>query len=102
MTETTTVSFELSEGCARTELPATLWTDFVVDGRRIFIRTQRPVPLLGALCASALDKGVELHDIEVSAAGNLTRTSVPPPGRASSSRRPPAAWTRSAQEASPT
>ena len=102
MAHTTTVSFELSERSARTELPATLWTDFVVDGRRIFIRTQRPVPLLGALCASALDKGVELHEIEVTAAGSRTRTSVPPPGRSKRSKRPPAAWTRSAQDASPT
>jgi hypothetical protein len=102
MTRTTTISFEVSERAARTELPPNLWTDFVVDGHRIFIRTQRPVPLLGALCASAIDKGVELQDIEVVPLGSLTRTSAPPPGRSMSSKRPPAAWTRSAHEASPT
>jgi hypothetical protein len=101
MPQTTTVSFEVDERGDRTELPTNLWTDFVVDGRRIFIRTQRPVPLLGALCASAVDKGVELHDIEVTATGRRTRTSAPPPGRSVSSRRPPTAWTRSAQDASP-
>jgi hypothetical protein len=102
MTQATTISFDLSEGASRAELPTNLWTDFVVDGHRIFIRTRRPVALLGALCASAIDKGLELQDIEVAPVGSLTRTSVPPPGRSTSSRRPPAAWTRSAHEASPT
>jgi len=102
MTRTTTVSFEVDERSQRAEVPPALWTDFVVDGRRIFIRTQRPVRLLSALCESALAKGVDLQEIEVTATGSLARASVPPPGGSTSSRRPPAAWTRSAHEASPT
>ena len=91
MTRTTTVSFEVDERSQRTELPPELWTDFVVDGHRIFIRTQRPVRLLSALCDSALAKGVELQEIEVTPTGSLARASVPPPGGSISSRRPPAA-----------
>jgi hypothetical protein len=102
MTRTTTVSFEVDERSQRAEVPPELWTDFVVDGHRIFIRTQRPVRLLSALCDSALAKGVELQEIEVKTTGSLARASVPPPGGSISSRRPPAAWTRSAHEASPT
>ena len=82
MTQTTTVSFEVSEHNERAELPATLWTDFVVDGHRIFIRR-------------------EPHGTAL-ATGSLTRTKVPPPGRSSSSRRPPAASTRSEHDARPT
>lgn len=59
------VSFRISERNSRAEVPPALWTDFVVDGQRIFIRTRRPVPLLAALCASALDTGAELAEIEV-------------------------------------
>jgi hypothetical protein len=102
MTRTTTVSFEVDERSQRAEVPPELWTDFVVDGHRIFIRTQRPVRLLSALCDSALAKGVELQEIEVKTTGSVARASVPPPGGSISSRRPPAAWTRSAHEASPT
>ena len=91
MTRTTTVSFEVDERSQRTELPPELWTDFVVDGRRIFIRTQRPVRLLSALCDSALAKGVDLQEIEVAPTGSLARASVPPPGGSINSRRPPAA-----------
>jgi hypothetical protein len=58
-------------------------SDFVVDGHRIFIR-RRP------------------HDADGTPEGSLTRTKVPPPGRSISSRRPPAAWTRSAHDARPT
>ena len=91
MTHTTTVSFEVDERTLRAEVPPTLWTDFVVDGHRIFIRTQRPVRLLSALCDSALAKGVELQEIEVTPTGSLARASVPPPGGSINSRRPPAA-----------
>ena len=91
MTRTTTVSFEVDERTMRAEVPPTLWTDFVVDGHRIFIRTQRPVTLLSALCDSALAKGVELQEIEVTPTGSLARASVPPPGGSINSRRPPAA-----------
>jgi hypothetical protein len=91
MTHTTTVSFEVDERTLRAEVPPTLWTDFVVDGHRIFIRTQRPVRLLSALCDSALAKGVDLQAIEVIPTGSLARASVPPPGGSISSRRPPAA-----------
>jgi hypothetical protein len=59
------ISFEISDASARTEVPLTLWTDFVVSGQRVYIRTRRPVPLLRELCGSALDHGTELPGIEV-------------------------------------
>ena len=59
------ISFRISKGSARTALPLTLWTDFVVAGERVYIRTRRPVPLLRELCGSALDNGTELPGIEV-------------------------------------
>jgi hypothetical protein len=59
------ISFNITDRTARTEMPLTLWTDFVVAGERVFIRTRRPVPLLRELCTSALDKGTELREIEV-------------------------------------
>jgi hypothetical protein len=59
------ISFRLNDGSARTAIPLTLWTDFVVAGERVYIRTRRPVPLLRELCGSALDNGTELPGIEV-------------------------------------
>jgi hypothetical protein len=59
------ISFDISDASARTEVPLTLWTDFVVSGQRVYIRTRRPVPLLRELCGSALDHGTELPGIEV-------------------------------------
>jgi hypothetical protein len=59
------ISFRLSGRNASAQVPLTLWTDFVVDGERIFIRTSRPVPLLEELCGSAARQGSDLPDIEV-------------------------------------
>jgi hypothetical protein len=59
------ISFDISDASSRTEVPLSLWTDFVVSGERVYIRTQRPARLLRELCGSALDHGAELPDIEV-------------------------------------
>jgi hypothetical protein len=44
---------------------ATLWTDFVVAGERVYIRTRRPVPLLDELRESAVAEGAEPPEIEL-------------------------------------
>ena len=61
---TTEVSFELNARNETAEIPFSAWTDFVVDGRRIFIRTERPEALLHALCGP----GADLPEIEVTRA----------------------------------
>jgi hypothetical protein len=59
------VSFRLEGRNAGAAVPIALWTDIVVDGKRVFLRTRRPVPLLNELCASAVSQGLELPEIEV-------------------------------------
>jgi hypothetical protein len=51
---------------ARTDpYEVTLWTEFVIAGQRVFIRTRRPQPLSPEPRESAVEKGGEPPEIEV-------------------------------------
>jgi hypothetical protein len=43
----------------------TLWTEFVVAGKRVYIRTRRPLRLPRELRESAGEKGADPPEIEV-------------------------------------
>jgi hypothetical protein len=43
----------------------TLWTEFVVAGKRVYIRTRRPLRLPRELRESAGEKGADRPEIEV-------------------------------------
>jgi hypothetical protein len=46
-TVTDGVGLRITEPSSRTEIPVTLWTDLVVAGQRVYIRTRRAPPLPG-------------------------------------------------------
>ena len=59
------VRFRLSPRNAGLEIPPMLWGELEIDGDHVVLVTSAPVPLMHALCGSALDRGAELPDIEL-------------------------------------